>query len=137
MLRIVRIEDFKSFHTELNAVFSQQTALKVYVLFFGSEDPQTGESWCPDCVIADPLIRKTLNRLATTINGDVVLIEAPCGPRSVYKNNPEHPYRVDPLIKLKFVPTLVEWAQNGPIKQLFEDDDCANASKLNSFVGLV
>ena len=29
-------------------------------LFFGAEDPKTGDSWCPDCVTADPILRRTI-----------------------------------------------------------------------------
>ena len=38
---------------------SQQSAMQ-FLLFFGTEDPQSGQSWCPDCVVADPRIRRHL-----------------------------------------------------------------------------
>ncbi|KAH6578554.1 hypothetical protein BASA60_003599 [Batrachochytrium salamandrivorans] len=76
----------------------------VFVLFFGTEVSTTGESWCPDCVIADPLIRRTIARIP-----DAVLVEAPAGGRGAeYKGSL---YRSHPDIKLVAVPTLILWGE--------------------------
>jgi hypothetical protein len=35
----------------------------VFILFTGSKDPQTGQSWCPDCNVADPVIHNSMKYL--------------------------------------------------------------------------
>ncbi len=72
-------------------------------LFFGSENPGTGESWCKDCVIADPIIRS----LCTQIRPDLTLYECPVGERSEWKDQADHPYRLHPQWHLERIPTLI------------------------------
>ncbi|KAI8364785.1 uncharacterized protein BYT42DRAFT_524067 [Radiomyces spectabilis] len=98
---------------------------KVFVLFFGSEEPDTHESWCPDCVIADPLIRKSALPVA-----DAILLEAPVGHRGDWKGNASHPYRV--RFQVPAIPTLYKWSTNGPGESLVEEA-CADPAKLESF----
>lgn len=89
-------------------------------LFFGSEDPATGESWCPDCVIADPVLR----RACTILRPDLVLYECPVGARSAWKNQPEHPFRLHPLIRLARIPTLL-FLERGLERGRLVEADCA------------
>jgi hypothetical protein len=35
---------------------------KLFVLITGEIVPETGKSWCPDCVVADPVIHKVRTR---------------------------------------------------------------------------
>ena len=76
----------------------------MFVLFFGTEVPETSESWCPDCVIADPLIRKAISPIENAI-----LLEAPVGARNEWKGNTTHPYRV--RFGLSAIPTLFKWTK--------------------------
>ncbi|KAJ3272782.1 hypothetical protein HK104_004406, partial [Borealophlyctis nickersoniae] len=39
-----------------------------------------------------------------------------------YKNNPTHPYRIHPQIKLTAVPTLIEWTKDGPGRRVVEEE---------------
>jgi len=101
----------------------------VFVLFFGTEDPdKNNESWCPDCVIADPLVRKWVKKVP-----DSVLLEAPVGTRSEWKLNSTHIYRTNPDIALKAIPTLIRWTKNGPDGRLVEEE-CGDPAKLETFV---
>jgi thiol-disulfide isomerase/thioredoxin len=95
----VTVDDFEQ-------TVAQQLAAtpKVFVLFFGSEEAATGQSWCPDCVIADPLIRQAISKVS-----DAVLIEAPVGLRDAWKGNPTHPYRVK--YNVPALPTLYHWSK--------------------------
>ncbi|HAT11024.1 MAG TPA: hypothetical protein DCS97_10620, partial [Planctomycetes bacterium] len=61
-------------------------------LFFGSEDPVSGASWCPDCVTADPVLRATIAAQAPGLT----VYECPVGARSAWKGVMDHPYRVHP-----------------------------------------
>ncbi|KAJ3053498.1 Thioredoxin domain-containing protein 17 [Rhizophlyctis rosea] len=128
-MKAIRIPETHEFDAKLAEVLSSAPG-PVYVLLFGSEDPATGESWCRDCVIADPLIRKYVNKVPNS-----TLLECPVGPRSVYKNVPTHPYRVHPQIKLVGVPTILEWTKDGPGKRLVEEG-AQDENNLKTFFGL-
>ncbi|KCV70166.1 hypothetical protein H696_03625 [Fonticula alba] len=91
----------------------------VFVVFISSVAPETGETWCPDCVIADPVIRKTVFELKNAI-----LVECPVGSRDEYKNRPEHPYRVHPKIQLRAIPTLMRWKGDGPVGTPLVEEGC-------------
>ena len=92
----------------------------------GKEEGEANESWCPDCVIADPMVRKWLNKVPESL-----LIEAPCS-KSDYKGNPNHEYKIHPLFKIQWIPTLYEWKQGELTKTLTDDD--LNEEKLQEFI---
>ena len=98
-------------------------------LFFGAEDPQTGESWCPDCVTADPVLRRTISARRP----DLTLYECPVGQRSEWKNHPEHPYRLHPLFRVARIPTLVSLADGIETGRLVEGD-CAVTATVEAFL---
>ena len=98
-------------------------------VFFGSEDPATGASWCPDCVIADPILR----RACTTLRPDLVLYECPVGVRSDWKNQPQHPFRLHPTLRLARIPTLV-FLEHGMERGRLVEADCANATVVEAFL---
>jgi hypothetical protein len=98
-------------------------------LFFGSEDPATGESWCPDCVIADPVLR----RACATLRPDLVLYECPVGPRSGWKNQPDHPYRLHPTTRLARIPTLL-FIERGTERGRLVEADCARPDVVAAFL---
>ena len=45
---------------------------RVFVLFFGTELQDTGESWCPDCIIADPKVRQWISKVANCLLSNLV-----------------------------------------------------------------
>jgi hypothetical protein len=98
-------------------------------LFFGSEDPTTGESWCPDCVIADPVLR----RACTGLRPDLVLYECPVGVRSAWKNQPEHPFRLHPTLRLTRIPTLL-FIERGLERGRLVEADCAKPAVVEAFL---
>lgn len=98
-------------------------------LFFGSQDPVTGESWCPDCVIADPVLR----RACTTLRPDLMLHECPVGPRSEWKNQPQHPYRLHPITRLMRIPTLL-FLEQGLERGRLVEGDCADPAVVEAFL---
>ena len=77
----------------------------VFVLFFGNELPETSESWCPDCVIADPRIRKAVLDHAPSTSA---LIEAPVGLRDEWRSS-TNVYRS--RYSLTAIPTLFQWTK--------------------------
>lgn len=99
------------------------------LLGFGSEDPETGQSWCPDCVTADPVLRAACARLRP----ELTLYECPVGLRSAWKNVPDHPYRRHPLLRLARIPTLIRIARGCEIGRLVEAD-CAKPDAVAAFL---
>ncbi len=116
---------------EAAAAVAQVTATQGSGLFvfFGADDPQTGESWCPDCVTADPVLRRTITRMRP----DLTLYECPIGQRSEWKNRPEHPYRLHPLLRLARIPTLVFFFEGVERGRLVEAD-CAQPDVVAAFL---
>ncbi len=98
-------------------------------LFFGSEDPATGESWCPDCVTADPVLR----RACASLRPDLALHECPVGERSAWKNMPGHPYRLHPIWRLQRIPTLV-LVEGGCERGRLIESDCARLEVVEAFL---
>lgn len=99
------------------------------LLFFGSEDPATGASWCPDCVTADPVLR----RACTAKRPDLTLYECPVGERSAWKNQPEHPFRKDPLLRVARIPTLI-MLEDGVERGRLVEADCARPELVEAFL---
>ena len=87
----------------------------LFILFTGAVSPETGKSWCSDCVAADPVIHKCLLEM----EGGSVLLECPVL-REEYRGNPEYLYRKHPLFGLKCVPTLIKF-DNGKVKYSLDD----------------
>jgi hypothetical protein len=98
-------------------------------LFFGSEDPATGASWCPDCVTADPVLRAACLRERP----DLTLYECPVGQRSEWKNRPEHPYRGHPDLRIARIPTLVLF-EDGCERGRLVEADCAKPDAVAAFL---
>lgn len=98
-------------------------------LFFGSEDPATGASWCPDCVTADPVLRMACVRQRP----QAPLFECPVGVRSEWKNVPDHPYRVHPAFRLARIPTLIRFVDGCEVGRLVEAD-CAKPDAVAAFL---
>ena len=105
---------------------ARETALYV---FFGSADPTTGESWCPDCVTADPVLR----RACATLRPDMILYECPVGARSSWKNIPEHPFRIHPTLRIARIPTLL-FLQDGLERGRLVEADCADPAVVEAFL---
>ena len=99
-------------------------------LFFGAEDPQTGDSWCPDCVTADPILRRTI----AATRKDLTVYECPVGQRSDWKNQPTHPYRLHPLFRVARIPTLL-FVENGTERGRLVEADCAQVAVVEAFLG--
>ncbi len=76
----------------------------INVLFSGGKDAETGISWCPYCVRAQPVVEEALS-LAPE---DSHFIYCDVGERTYWRDK-ECPFRTDPRTKLVFLPTLLRW----------------------------
>jgi len=117
-MKLIRIPfaEAAQFDSKLQTIFTSFPSSKYFVLFFGSE-VQGGNSWCPDCIVADPVIKKAISKV-----DNLVLVECPVGNISEYKNVPNHPYKTHKQIQLQRVPTLIAWTKEGPAARLIEDE---------------
>lgn len=94
---------------------------RIVVLFTGSKLLTTGQSWCPDCVRAEPVVEKVVERKEIK-EIDVNFIIVFVGNREIWKD-PACAFRTDPKLKLSCIPTLLEYGNKG--KRLI-DDQVAN-----------
>lgn len=115
-MKCVRVMEPKRFDEQVKDALGKSSA--VFVLFFGREKPETGESWCPDCVIADPIVRK-----AVGTKSDSILLEVPVD-RSTDQESETNLFRQREDVKLNKVPTLLRWTNNGPASTRLEEDEC-------------
>lgn len=86
----------------------------IYVLYSGKKLAD-GNSWCPDCVKAEPFIEQGFKEAPENIN----LVEVEVGDRPYWKDL-KCPFRTDSTTKLRVLPTLAKW---GTQKRL-EGDQC-------------
>lgn len=125
--RLASPADFQAFlDARAAAAADAEPSPLLFLLFFGSEVPETGESWCPDCVMADPVIRGTLAAIGAR---PVHLVECPVGERAAYKGNAAHPYRTHPRVRLERIPTLLRWEGEREVGRLVEGE-CLDPSAL-------
>eukprot|EP01096_Ripella_sp_DP13-Kostka_P011490 TRINITY_DN4658_c0_g1_i1.p2 TRINITY_DN4658_c0_g1~~TRINITY_DN4658_c0_g1_i1.p2 ORF type:complete len:123 (-),score=48.29 TRINITY_DN4658_c0_g1_i1:7-375(-) len=97
---------------------------KPFLLLICGDHDAEGNSWCGDCRVADPIIRRVSAQFQ-----NIPLVEAPVGGRDDWKGKPNHPYRKHKLIQAQAIPTLILWGQDGPIDLLVEAE-CAEESKV-------
>ncbi|XP_070788233.1 thioredoxin domain-containing protein 17 [Pituophis catenifer annectens] len=90
----------------------QQQRGQVFVYFSGDKDPDSGTSWCPDCVKAEPIVRAELPNMP---DGSI-FIYCQVGPRDYWKN-PNNEFKQN--LKLTGVPTLLKY---GTPQKLVEED---------------
>lgn len=98
------------------------------LLFLADKDPASGLSWCPDCVRAEPVIYKTLEKSEK----NAVLLRAFAGNRPTWRN-PSHPWRVDERFQLKGLPTLIRW-RDGAIAGRLEDNEAHIESRISKLL---
>lgn len=94
------------------------SSLHMFALFTGSLDAD-GESWCSDCVKADPVVIEGLKSAPEA----TCFITCYVGDRPAWKD-PKCPFRSNPDLKLKSIPTL---AKLGSPERLVEGQ-CADLS---------
>lgn len=99
-------------------------------LFFAAADPGTGVSWCPDCVLADPVLRATIGRVAPGL----AVQECPVGARAEWKGRDHHPFRVHPAFRIARIPTLIRFRAGIEIGRLVEGP-CADPAAITAFLG--
>lgn len=95
------------------------SSASVFVLFSGGAKDESGQSWCPDCVAAKPIIEEGLK----SAPDDGIFIYCNVGNRPYWKD-PNNDFRKDEKLKLTCVPTLIKW---NTVRRL-EEDQCKSAA---------
>lgn len=63
--------------TELESLVGEHSKKNVVLLFTGSKRTEDGKSWCPDCVVADPVVEGVVKQMSADDN--LVFITVPVG----------------------------------------------------------
>ncbi len=116
-------EHFDSlFHSALS---SSPNDLLIYV--YAEHIPSTGQSWCPDCVRAEPIV------LSRARGYNVLSVPVP---RSEYKGNLEYALRVHPLLQLQALPQLYRVDRHsGRLVGTLVELECCDQDKLDQLLG--
>ncbi|KAL3267884.1 hypothetical protein HHI36_007024 [Cryptolaemus montrouzieri] len=105
MVNEQKLKGYENFVNFMNTLDSK--GKPVFVYFSG--DKVNGESWCPDCIRAEPIVREQLKHA----NPESLFIYVEVGDRATWKN-PQCSFRKDSRTQLMQVPTLMRWG--GPQK---------------------
>nr|QJE50309.1 thioredoxin-related protein 14 [Fasciola gigantica] len=94
-------------------IVSENYGKSIFVEFIGSlrED---GESWCPDCRRAEPIVKSALYELPE--NAVFVVVEV--GDRDAWKSS-SNPFRRNKACDIKSIPTIIQFGTN---KRLSDED---------------
>lgn len=109
MAKEVHVEGYEALQKQVDV----HKGHPIFVLFSGSVGPD-GQSWCPDCVIADPVIKESLHAAPK----DAVVIHCGVGDRPFWKDQ-KNVFRTK--LRINCVPTLIKWGE----QKRLEDADCA------------
>ncbi|CAH1101409.1 unnamed protein product [Psylliodes chrysocephalus] len=117
-------ENFVEFFKNFNA-----NGHTVHIYFGGSNK---GETWCPDCVRAWPVITEVIEELKAS-DPESHFVHVEVGDKFLWKD-PKCPFRTDPSTKLMTLPTIIRWKKpqrlegdkcekKELVQMLFEEDD--------------
>ena len=64
-MKIIRVNDTAALEPTL--ALESVKYDRTFVFFFGAELEESGLSWCPDCIIADPKVRKWISKVSNCL----------------------------------------------------------------------
>lgn len=102
MIEELKVQGFEEFEKMVDYLKGKE----IFCFFSGNKD-SNGISWCPDCVISEPIVRQELESLN---NSAAVYIYCAVGSREDWKNK-NNKFRTDKRLKLTGVPTLMKWGE--------------------------
>jgi 1,2-dihydroxy-3-keto-5-methylthiopentene dioxygenase len=82
----------------------------VYVT--GAHNPNTHQSWCPDCITADPVVKAQVSAARESSARPVAFVHATVQ-RTSYLRNPAYPLRHHPLLRVRAIPTVIVFKAEG------------------------
>lgn len=109
-------EEFKKLIGELEEEKASEENFFIHILFIGDKG-EDGNSWCPYCETAEPIINESLKVASESSHFVVVSV----GDKEYWRNI-DCPFRKDPNTSLVMVPTLIRWKS----PQRLEGKKCSN-----------
>lgn len=104
LVRMVQQHKVKTYDEFVKLAESlEKSGQPINVLFSGGKD-ESGNSWCPYCVKAAPVVEEALKNAPEESH----FIYVDVGERAYWRQK-DCPYRTDPRTKLVFLPTLLRW----------------------------
>uniref|UniRef100_A0A2P2I025 Thioredoxin domain-containing protein 17 n=2 Tax=Hirondellea gigas TaxID=1518452 RepID=A0A2P2I025_9CRUS len=116
MVQKHEVSGFEDFISKWESV--KATKKTIVAMFSGGKD-SSGKSWCPDCVVAQPVVDAAVDKASD----DFIYIYCSVGGRDFWKNR-NCIFRTDPRLRLKSVPTLLKLGSS----ERLEESQCADAS---------
>ncbi|KAI5641760.1 hypothetical protein NE865_06064 [Phthorimaea operculella] len=101
MVSYVELKDFNEFDKYYNAI--DPKGPPVYFYFTGKKD-DSGKSWCPDCVVAEPKVKEHINNL----NKPMLFVYVDVGDVAYWRDK-NCPFRTDSRLKLMQIPTIIKY----------------------------
>ena len=117
MVQKIEVTGFEAVVAKLDEL--KVTGKTIIAMFSGGKDESTGKSWCPDCVVAQPIVDCAVEKLSD----DFIYIYCSVGGRDFWKDK-SNVFRTDPRFRLKSVPTLIKIGT----PQRLEEAQCADSS---------
>jgi len=125
MVKKHHVKGWDEFEKLVTGLESEKKAINV---FFTGDKNELGESWCPYCNQAFPVINKVVEAAPEDSHFITVEIDRP------FWKTLDNPFRKDPRTHLVFLPTLLRWkgaqrldgsqaANEDLVSMLFEDED--------------
>lgn len=106
---------------------AKENGSKLFVFAYGAEG-EDGNSWCPDCVDAKPVIEGGLAKVSHAV------VYASC-PRDEYKKGEEFPYRSHKAVKLQALPQLNRVSVDTLESEAsLVENDCKDAGKVDAVI---
>lgn len=133
------LEDTTQFDSTV-AQYENDPAYKVVLVYVtGSVDERSGKSWCPDCVMSEPVIKNMFNQIEEDLeNADVdpsvpqiAFIKCPVV-REPYKKS-DFVYRTHAKLQIRSIPTLILWSADTNYRQRIIEGQFREGSRVLSF----
>ena len=117
--------DHSSFESKLEELVAKKKNFFLFV--YGAHD-STGKSWCPDCDVAQPFVKKAKEEIVfKKKEKEILFINIPVvkSERADYTNNK--------IVKLTRIPALIYYLQGREMTRIVEGD-MANQESVSGFI---
>ncbi|PAA62118.1 hypothetical protein BOX15_Mlig003659g3, partial [Macrostomum lignano] len=101
----ILVKSLDEYQSNLASLTTDEKVSRIFTLFMAATDPNTGDSWCPDCRAAEPLIEEALGQLEN--RDDVVFFIVEVGNRQAWSDG-DNVFRHLADQCVTGLPTLVE-----------------------------
>eukprot|EP00347_Sterkiella_histriomuscorum_P018698 403344517 len=122
MAQVIEIATPADFQAAFEQVSQEQPFVILYIT--GGEDAE-GKSWCPDCIVHKKAIQENVINQA---EGKILRCWVPT--REEWKGNNEHPYKANPALKVRGVPSLLLMREGEVVARAETDEDFNNLELL-------